>query len=107
MHSSTFTVTQYGNYFLVKYVYKVKHTDYISWEDSKRGVVSRELLRLLKNKDVLSETKCPYAHQLGVVNGPLAHWVVHSKESCALTPQGVCASQHQRELICLPAQLKG
>lgn len=56
---------------------------------------------------MLSETKCPYAHQLGVVNGPSAHWVVHIKDSCALTSQAVCASEHRHEFIHLPAQLKG
>lgn len=65
--------------------------------------------KTFKNKDVLSETKCPYAYQLGVVNGPSVHWVVHIKASCALTSLGVCASKRRRELIHLPAltQLKG
>jgi len=62
--------------------------------------------RLLK-KDVLPETKCLCAHQLGVVNGPAMHWVVHTKKSCALTSQGVRTSKHRYELIHLLGQLKG
>jgi len=44
MHSA-FTVIKPGNYFLVGHVCEVKHTGYISWEDSKCGIISRELFR--------------------------------------------------------------
>lgn len=44
MHS-TYTVIKPRNCFLVKHMRKVKRTGYINWEDSKRGVVSREPFR--------------------------------------------------------------
>lgn len=78
---NSFTVIKAGNYFLVKHVYKVKHTDYIN--PGRTADVGLPLENCsdgtsLKNKDVLSETKHSYAHELEVVNGLPARRAVPS-----------------------------
>lgn len=64
MMRTSFTVIKTGNYFLVKHVYKGKHTGYINPGRSADVGLPLENYsdrRSLKNKDVLSETKHSYA----------------------------------------------